>query len=181
MGDWGKRIRLVFADDGGGAELYDIKSAELIAKFRLKEDNYDSYIYPSYVTIGDAPNVLNLNFADINQAQMPLTLEYLGGASLRGKDLPVDSFAIIPNISWWNFNRHGDYEHIELLSVDVSGEIALAFDGKGYTAEHLELNTIGVVGENVLIKISDGESNEYLKLDTVSVIGVYADANGVPV
>lgn len=182
MGDWGKRIRLVFGDDGGGSTLYSINPNELVAKFRLKEDNYNTYIYPSSVTVGNSPNELFINFADINQAQMPCTLEYLGGAALRGKDLPVEEFVIATDISWWNLDRHGGYEQIELTSVEVTGDIALGFYGKTYHAEHIEITALVATGTNAVVTFKKGyTTGENIEITTLAVSGIYADVNGVPI
>ena len=32
MGDWGKRIKLVFAGEGAGSDLFDVVSSDLITK-----------------------------------------------------------------------------------------------------------------------------------------------------
>ena len=181
MGDWGKRIRLVFADDGGGSELFDIISAELITKFRLKENNYNTYIYPTSVTVGDLPNTLYLNFTDFNNAQYPMTLEYLGG-SLRGQDLKVEPFTLSATISWWNLNRKGDYEKIELASIDVAGTNVLLTFYNSYHQEALELDSISIAGTLQLITFYEGKtSEESLELTDISIAGTYADADGVPV
>ena len=176
MGDWGKRIKLVFDKD-----IYIADSAELITKLRLKEDNYGTYIYPSSVTIGDVPNALHINFEDFNQAQIPVTLEYLGGSSLRGKDSQVDTFSLAADISWQNLNRNGDCEYVEITSINISGEVTIAFDGKLYHNEYLNLSAIAVSGVCVQLIHNNINANEYLNLSAIAVSGVRADINGVPV
>lgn len=180
MGDFGKRIRLVFVSDGGGSELFDIVSADLITRFRLKEDNYGTYIYPTSVTQGANNSELYINFADFNNAQYPMTLEYLGGGALRGKDLTVDAFSIVPSVSWWNLNRKGNYESLEITSVEITGEIAIGFNGKLYLDEYLTL-TVEVNGTVADATYEYGYLKEYLEITTVGVNGIYADANGTPI
>lgn len=179
MGNWGKRIKITFADDGGGSEVFSVVSAELITKFRLKEEGYGTYIYPLSVSIGEYPNEIYLNFSDINNAQPPYKLEYLGGASLRGKDIPVESFELIPELR--NLKRRGDFAYLS-MSVDVQGEIekAIFFDGKMYFDESLEMSAC-VAGLYKTNGFAEGYASGRLAVSNIGVTGTYADAAGVPV
>ena len=182
MGDWGKKIKVVFADAGGGAELHDVKSSELTSVFRLREDTYMTYLYPSSVTIGEMPNEIILNFQDFNQSPPPWTLQYLGGTSLRGKDLPVDAFDMPIDLK--NLNRHGDYEYVKITDISVSGLIDIAFDGKLYAdpVGHVVLSNISVAGTNITFVFEKAYANQIgcVKIANIAVAGQYADINGIP-
>ena len=181
MGNWGKRLRLVFAGEGAESELFDVVSSDLITKIRLKETEYGTYIYPISVTKGANPNELYIDFEDFNNLQNPHTLEYIGGGLLRGSDLPVGEFEIIPNISWWNLHRNGGVDYLE-MAVGINGEIAIGFDGKMYYTEYLEINTISINGTVTdLIFRENKSTKEYLQISSIAVNGTYADADGIPI
>lgn len=168
---WSKRIRIVF--DG---RLYKIPS-DLKNYFRLVEA-YDTFIYPYSVTLGQNENELYLNFNDIYRAVQPLTLEYLGGSDLAGKDFDVEAFTLIPSIV--NINPSDVDEYLCLSGVDVAGSIVVTFDGKAYDNEYLRLGEVTVAGTVLQLTFYDRYTYEYLQLASITVSGQYCDINGVP-
>lgn len=174
--DYGKRIRVVF--DG---PVYNMNPSELKLKFRLKEDNYNTYIYPTWVSYGDSTSELFLDFADFNQVQNPYSLEYLGealtGPGAPDNELFVDEFSIVPTLI--NLNRYGDYEGLSVTPA-VDGDVMGVNNYEGFAASYLDLN-VAVAGENAEVTFKEGYFAGYLEISSVTVAGTYADADGIPI
>lgn len=179
MGDWGKRIKITFQSAGGGDEVYSIVSSELITKFRLKEVNYNTYIYPTSVTAGENANEIYLNFSDINQAQPPNVIEYLGGGSIRGQDLTIDPFSM--PITLLNLGRQGTREYLKIDTLEMNGTVVLLSFETGYHKEYLKIDTLEMNGTIALCDFDVGYNTEALELSSATMNGTYCDADGVPI
>lgn len=170
---WSKRIRIVF--DG---KLYNVTPL-LKDYFRLVEAIYGTYIYPISVGYGANDHELYLEFADFYRAVQPLSLEYLGGTSFGGKDIELDPFSLIPNLS--NINPSDSDEYLSVYSIIVIGEIKASEPSKIYSDEHLQVNTITAIGVNLLATFTKGYLNDdYLQVNAITMTGQYCDINGVP-
>lgn len=179
MGDWGKRIKIIFGDDGGGSALYNINSGELAPLFRIVE-MYGAIFYATSVSIGENPNELLVNFSDFNDVIHPFQLEYLGGGLLRGQDLKISPFVLTPYVQ--KLNRKGDYEYIN-VGISILGENAEGFDGKLYFSESTaELVSFVTNGTNAYAtRINLYHSTNCAELTTIAINGTYADAGGTPI
>lgn len=171
--NYGKILKLTF--DG---KVYNISLQE---KTRLRLVNaYGEYIYPVNVTQGAKDNEVYLHFNNINNLVFPAQLECLQTIAMGSEyvsfgvftvDLFLDHLCPVP----------GDTEYLALISVEVLGKIAVAFDGKMYLEDYLALSSVSVAGSSVMLSfynryIYDG----YLALSSVSVAGQYCDINGNP-
>lgn len=173
MGDWGKRIRVVF--DG---KLYNVL-ASLNQYFRIKETEYGTYIYPTSITYGENDHELYLEFDNLNQRVLPFELEYLGGALLGGVDFALDPFSIVPVIQGLHPKEGHDY--LGVGSIDVTGTIAVAFDYKLYgEMGHLGISSITVGGTCSILTYAKRYGNDYLSVNSITVAGQYCDVNGNP-
>lgn len=173
--NYGKILRLIF--DG------PIQHVSSIEKTRLRLVNaYGEYTYPINVTVGRNANEVYLHFNDINNLVFPAYLECLQTIRMGSDYVSFGEFIteIFLNNLW---PIPSDFEHLELSSVDVIGEIALVFDGKAYADEYIELSdTIMVVGTLVTLTFKQGYLFDgYVALsETITVAGQYCDINGVP-
>src|SRR5665648_500164 len=135
--NWGKRIIIKYDKD-----LYNV-TPDLKTKFRLNEVNYGTYIYPVNVTYGADHKELYLEFEDFNNINQPVKLEYIG-TELMGLDLEVDTLST--DLDLKNLNYIGNFEYMN-MSVGATGEMKVAFDGKGYLpTEYVEMSSIGATG-----------------------------------
>lgn len=171
--DYGKIVKLTF--DG---KVHNISSAEK-TRYRLI-NGYGEYIYPTNVTRGATDNEVYLHFDDINGLIFPAQLECLQTIAMGSEYVSFGAFVM----DVWLQNLWpvpGDAEYLELSTVEVSGTIAIAFDGKAYFDEYLGLSSVSVAGTGVLLTfykryLYDG----YLGLSTVTVAGQYCDISGNP-
>lgn len=169
---WSKRIRIVF-----DRKVYNVTSS-LKDYFRLVETTYGTYVYPLNVTYGANDHEIYLEFTDFYRAVQPLTLEYLGGTTFGGKDFPMDAFTITPNIL--NVNTSDADEYL-ISSINIIGEIIIAFDGEAYSDDYISASSISVSGTITQVIFTNGYAEDnYLQVGSIGILGQYCDINGVP-
>lgn len=172
--NYGKIVCLKF--DG---KVYNVSNIE---KTQLRLINtWGEYMYPISVTYGANDHEVYLHFDNINTFGAN-KLECLQTIAMGSEGVSFGEFLI--DIYLYNLLPR-DLAYMEVVDITVSGDIAVAFDGKGYFEEegHLQANTILVSGENIVLVFKKGYLNEiagYLEANTISVSGEYCDINGVP-
>ena len=172
--NYGKIVRLIFNGP--------VQHVSSIEKTRLRLVNaYGELTYPINVTVGRNANEVYLHFTDINNLIFPAYLECLQTIKMGGdyvsfgeftKEIFLDNLWPIP----------ADFEHIELVNVDVVGEIAPGFDGKLYSGEYVALSEpINISGTIYEIQFYQRYTGAYVSLsEPITVVGQYCDINGVP-
>lgn len=170
--NYGKRIKLTF-----DSPVYHVSNAEL-TRWAIK-NAYGEMLYPVAITYGPTQNVVNLDFSNFNNLVEPGTMECFGCVAMGSHDMPLDAFSspFYP-INLWPVPC--DFEYLALSSVEVEGELKVAFDGKTYADEYLKLNSITIEGDQVLLSFSQRYSDEHLQLSSIAIEGQYCDINGVP-
>lgn len=169
---WSKRIRIVF-----DRKVYNVTPA-LKDCFRLVETTYGTYVYPINVTYGVNDHEIYLEFADFYRAVQPLSLEYLGGTSFGGKDFNMEAFILTPIIL--NVNPSDADEYLSISSININGEIIIAFDGKAYSDDYISAS-ISVAGAITQLIFTSGYAKDnYLQVGSIGISGQYCDINGVP-
>lgn len=171
--NYGKILRLIF-----DSPVHHVSSIE---KTRLRLVNaYGEYTYPINVTVGRNANEVYLHFADINNLVFPAYLECLGTIQMGSDYITFEAFVCEVFLQdLWPVPC--DFEHLELNSVDVMGDIIVAFDGKAYSNEYVTLS--GTVMDGMLIFLTSGNGYlfEYVTISkTITAVGQYCDINGVP-